>query len=97
MKQSIVITEAQLSEAIMLVGISLRQRIDQKGRDSFVNPNEMWGVTEVEVNGLREAVHSKVFSRIQEELLDVAVSCVLGIASLRAHGEPKKPVQGENA
>lgn len=100
MKQSIEITEDLISEALTMLGISLRRRLIEKGRDSFVNAHEILGATEVEVLELKEAVHIKEPQRISEELLDVAVGCVFGVASLKAHArvqDPKKPVQGEKA
>jgi hypothetical protein len=96
MKQSIEITEDLISDALTLLGISLRRRLTEKGCDSFVNAHETLGATEVEVAELREAVHLKDPQRISEELLDVAVGCVFGVASLRAHARlAKKPVQGD--
>lgn len=95
MKQSVEITEDLISEALTMLGVNLRRRLIEKGRDSFVNANETLGATEAE---LREAVHIKEPQRICEELLDVAVGCVIGVASLKAHSrvqEDKKPVQGE--
>lgn len=98
MKQSVEITEDLISEALTMLGISLRRRLLEKGRDSFVNAHEILGATEVEMVELREAVHIKEPQRVSEELLDVAVGCVFGVASLKAHGrlpDQKKPVPGE--
>lgn len=85
MKQSIELTDDQFSLALRLLGDALRKRIAEKGRDSFVNAHEILGTTVVEVGELEEAVHRKITIEVISELLDVAVGCVVGIASLHAH------------
>ena len=90
MKQSVELTEEQISIALKLLGVALNRRIQEKGRDSFVNAHEILGATEVEVAELREAVHKKVTIDIISELLDVAVGCVVGVASLNLYSMPKK-------
>lgn len=85
MKQSIELTEEQFSFALKLLGAALSSRIKEKGRDSFINAHEILGATLVEVGELEEAVHRKVTLEVISELLDVAVGCVVGVASLNAH------------
>lgn len=89
MKQSILVSDEEIAEALTLLGIALKRRLAEKGYDSFVNAHEILGATEVEVMELKEAVHIKEPQRVIEELLDVAVGCVFGVASLKAHGRPK--------
>lgn len=87
MKQSLVLTDEQIALALKLLGSSLQERLKEKGRDSFVNMHEILGATEVEVVELKEAVHGKNRVEVIAELLDVAVGCVVGIASLHAHDQ----------
>jgi hypothetical protein len=97
MKQSVEVTEDQISEALTLLGINLRRRLIDKGRDSFINPKETLGDLRLEMNEVEQAVQIKEPQRIIEELLDVAVGCVFGVASIKAHAqvqEAKKPIQG---
>lgn len=91
MKTSVEVTEEYISQALNLLGTALRYRLNEKGADSFVNPHEILGATEVEVMELREAVHLKKNALIVEELIDVAVGCIFGVASIKAHqgGEKK--------
>lgn len=89
MKQSVVVNDEEISEALTLLGIALKRRLVEKGHDSFVNAHEILGATEVEMVELKEAVHIKEPQRVIEELLDVAVGCVFGVASLKAHARPK--------
>lgn len=88
MKQSVEVSEQAIGEALQQLGLSLSRRLAEKGRDSFVNAHEILGATEVEMVELREAVHIKEPQRIMEELMDVAVGCVFGVASLKANMKP---------
>lgn len=97
MKQSVEVTEEQISNALTMLGINLRRRLLEKGRDSFINGKEILGDLRLEMNDLEQAVHIKEPQRIIEELLDVAVGSVFGVASIKAHlqvQDAQKPVQG---
>lgn len=97
MKQSVEVTEDQISNALTMLGINLRRRLLEKGRDSFINPKEILGDLRLEMNEVEEAIQIKESQRIIEELLDVAVGCVFGVASIKAHTpvlDAPKPVQG---
>jgi len=96
-KQSVEVTEEQISNALTMLGINLRRRLLAKGRDSFINPKAILGDLRLEMNEVEEAVQIKEPQRIIEELLDVAVGCVFGVASIKAHTqvhETPKPAQG---
>lgn len=97
MKQSVEVTEDQISEALTMLGINLRRRLLDKGRDSFINAKEILGDLRLEMNEVEEAVQIKEPQRIMEELMDVAVGCVFGVASIKAHArvqDAPKPIQG---
>lgn len=96
MKQSVEVTEEQISGALTMLGINLRRRLIDKGRDSFINPKETLGDLRLEMNEVEQAVQIKEPQRIIEELLDVAVGCVFGVASIKAHAQAQeqKPIQG---
>lgn len=95
MKQSIEVSEEQISNALTMLGINLRRRLMEKGRDSFINSKEMLGDLRLEMNEVEEAVQIKEPQRIIEELLDVAVGCVFGVASIKTHlHDAQKPIQG---
>lgn len=97
MKQSVEVTDDQISEALTQLGINLRRRLMDKGRESFINPKETLGDLRLEMNEVEEAIQIKESQRIIEELLDVAVGCVFGVASIKAHArvqDTPKPNQG---
>lgn len=97
MKQSVEVTEDQISNALTSLGINLRRRLLEKGRDSFINAKEILGDLRLEMNEVEEAVQIKEPQRIIDELLDVAVGCVFGVASIKAHTQvqdSQKPAQG---
>ncbi len=95
MKQSVEITEGQISEAITLVGINLTRRLTEKGRDSFVNPSEALGEIVIRISELQHAVQIKEPQRIIEEFMNVAVGCIVGVASIKANAASQDKKQGE--
>lgn len=97
MKQSVEVSEDQISNALTALGISLRRRLLEKGRDSFVNPKEILGDLRLGMNEVENAVQIKEPQRIIDELLYVAVDCVFGVASIKSHTQvqdAQKPAQG---
>jgi len=95
MKQSVDVTQEQISEALQLLGISLQRRLIEKGRESFVNATEAFGDAVIKMGELEHAVHIKESQRIIDAFLDVAVGCVHGVASLKAMARAQEKKQGE--
>jgi hypothetical protein len=97
-KQSIEISPDLISESVALLGMNLHRRLQEKGFDSFVNSQEAFGATMIEMRALEAAIESKDPKRIMDKLMDVSVGCIFGVASIKAHArlqDQKKPVQGE--
>jgi NTP pyrophosphatase (non-canonical NTP hydrolase) len=78
------VTDAELERAAAAAYAALKARMQQKGRRPYHGKHEMLGVLTEEYFETVEAVHSKQHARIREELLDVAVTAIFGIASADA-------------
>lgn len=63
---------------------NLKKRLDQKGYGSFKSSHEIYGIIAEETNiELLGAIHkNEPLSEIQKELLDIAVACIFGYASI---------------
>lgn len=87
MRQTVEVGEEYIAEALTLLGVNLKRRLAEKGRGSFISPHEILGAVQVELRQVEEAIYVKEPRRISEELLDVAVGCVFGVASMKAQAK----------
>jgi len=78
------ITEEQVDQAIDVVRFAIKRRLAQKGWGAFVSRHEILGILEEERHEMIEAVHHETQERLSEELIDIAVGCVFGVASIKA-------------
>ncbi len=65
---------------------ALDRRLGKHGSGAYAGPHEILGVIDEEYDELRDAVRSNVDADTAAELMDIAVGCVFGIASLRTLG-----------
>jgi NTP pyrophosphatase (non-canonical NTP hydrolase) len=68
---------------------SVQKRIDKHGRGMVVSDHEALGVLEEEYHELTDAVTANDRDAIIEEWLDVAVTCIITVASVVAGAEQK--------
>ena len=61
-----------------------RRELDRKGPGIFTSRHEILGVVAEEYWELTEAIHSGDADRIQDELRDIAVAALHGLASLKS-------------
>jgi NTP pyrophosphatase (non-canonical NTP hydrolase) len=78
------ITEEQIDLAMQLLKEKLKFRLRQKGYGTFASTHEIAGVVDEEYRELKEAVHYNDLNNFKEELLDVAVGAVFGVACVEA-------------
>ncbi len=77
------LTPDQQDAALELVRDLYRKRMKEKGVHSFASIHEILGILAEEHNlELLKAVHENDHAQVRKELLDIAVACVHGIASL---------------
>ena len=60
----------------------LNKRLHQKGSGVFASPHEALGIITEEYFELIEAVKSNEDARVLDELADIAVGCLIGMASI---------------
>jgi NTP pyrophosphatase (non-canonical NTP hydrolase) len=75
------VSEEVVQKTLKLFEAVLREKIKQKGDRSFNSPHEALGVLTEEYMELIQAVQSNNPNLVREELLDVAVSAIWGVAS----------------
>lgn len=75
-------TMARLTAALTAVAGKIGYRLTQKGPGLFVDRHQIWGRVDEEVNEFKEAVHSKDLCHSADELFDIAVAAIWGIASM---------------
>lgn len=57
-------------------------RLKQKGPGLFIDRHQIYGVIAEEVNELLDAIHNNDLENMEEELIDVVVAALWGLASL---------------
>lgn len=81
------LTNDDLQKAIQAIDAKLMFRARQKGMGSMASSHEILGIIEDETQEYRDEVHAKAAAeRKIEELKDIAVACVFGIASIESGG-----------
>lgn len=58
------------------------ERLNKKGYGIFISTHEILGVVNEEHHELVEAIKNNDLENIREELMDIAVACIHGIASI---------------
>jgi len=61
-------------------------RLGEKGYGSFISEHETLGVITEEYDELIDAVRADDPAAVRKELMDIAVACVFGDASIHANG-----------
>lgn len=68
---------------------ALLDRVEKHGPGAYAGPHETLGILLEEVHELHDAVRSNVDEDTAKELVDIAVGCIFGVASLRTLGRIK--------
>jgi len=81
------IHDEEIKAALQQLADKIDYRMHQKGKGSFSSGHEILGILMDEVQEYRDAVHLRMPDTNKvEELLDVAVAAVFGIACIQAGG-----------
>lgn len=76
-----------LQDAVEAVSEKLDFRIKQKGLGTMASCHEILGILDEELQEYRDEVHAKAGAETKiEELKDIAVAALFGIASIQAGG-----------
>jgi hypothetical protein len=85
MDQRVDVTDQEMIDAVRVVTDSLQRRVAEKGRKCYIGPHEIYGTAAEEFNKeLLDAMHKNDREGFCSELVDVAVTCLFGLASIRA-------------
>lgn len=79
-----IINDTDIHDAIISIEDRLKEKIEKKGNLGFVSHHEALGVITEEYYELLKSVHKNKTHNYVEELMDVALSCIYGLASYRA-------------
>ena len=63
---------------------SLNKRLIEKGRGSFSSRHEVLGICTEEYEELIDAIQKGDLSNVKDELIDLAVACILGITCINS-------------
>lgn len=73
--------------ALMGVSEKLEYRKKQKGLGVMASNHEIYGIIRQETSEYEEAIHKRMSDEAKvEELKDIAVACLFGIASIQSKG-----------
>lgn len=75
-----------IGEAITQLERKLSFRLKEKGSGTFKSRHEILGIVTEEHFELIDAVKSGTLEEVKQELLDIAVGALFGIASIEAKG-----------
>jgi hypothetical protein len=81
------IKDEHLTVALEALISAIQKRIEKHGRAMVASDHEALGIIEEEYNELKDAITANDRDNIMEELFDVAVSCVITVASVVAGAE----------
>jgi hypothetical protein len=82
----LIVDDEHVRTAIGLVVANLERRLKEKGKGTFASKHEILGIIHEELFELTQAIHAHggVHKEIADELSDIAVACIYGIACIEA-------------
>lgn len=81
------LSERELQQALKGVMEKYGYRIEQKGHGAMASNHEIFGIIKQETSEYEAAIHQRLSDEEKiEELKDIAVACIFGIASIQSGG-----------
>ena len=77
----ILVSQKNIDQAVQFFNSELQRRIEQKGQYSHITPHETLGLVTEEYHEMLSAVHQNNAAEFGQELTDIAVGCIFGLAS----------------
>jgi type VI protein secretion system component VasK len=84
------LSKSNFYEVVGQLTAKIRQTAEKKGMGGCVSPHEILGIVEEEYEEFKAEVMNNDPDRAQEELLDIAVACIWGLASYNAKTVERK-------
>jgi NTP pyrophosphatase (non-canonical NTP hydrolase) len=63
------------------IGDAITRRLREKGDGAYASEHETYGIIAEEFDELRDAMRANDPANFREELVDIAVACIIGMAS----------------
>jgi hypothetical protein len=79
MRRQITLTEQ--ARAVERVARGVERQLQEKGRGVFASPHEAMGIITEEYHEAIGALQANLYVQFQDELIDIAVACIVGLAS----------------
>ena len=87
MSQRPELSDNEIQVCIHLVKVKINVRLREKHRGAYAGNHETYGILAEEFNKeLLDALHAKNNEKFFDELIDIAVGAILGMASMEANG-----------
>lgn len=83
MSERPLVDNEQIKDAIDDMRQVMQRRLEEKGRGAFLSRHEILGIIEEEYSELVGAVTEPDMAPVVDELLDVAVACLFGVACIK--------------
>lgn len=75
------LSQPAIEGAIQTIRDKIEYRLNKKGKGDYIGTHETYGIIAEEFYELMIAMHGNNARDFVEELLDIAVACVIGMAS----------------
>ena len=82
MKDRTPVKKESIETAITWITEKLYDRMHQEDKGFYYSIHEFRGSLDEEVNELKNAMHDKNITEVLEEIQDVAVCCIIALASI---------------
>ncbi len=81
-KSRIFVKDTVIQGAVAITVEKLKDRLKKHGVYSMMGPHEILGIVTEEYQELITATHQNLRQEVKSELVDIAVACIFGLASL---------------
>ncbi len=90
------VSDELILKALEALTVNVGRKIEEKGRGAFISSHETLGQVTEEYTELIGAVHNNDPVEIGQELMDIAVAAVFGVASMFVKEEELKASSTES-
>jgi hypothetical protein len=90
------VTDQEITQALQNVADALRIRLTIKGRKCYISLHEVDGVLDQEIRQFKNEVQKNDRNVARLKLVDAAISCIFGIASLSTQERVEKQEAGRS-
>ena len=80
------LTDEDLKKAVAILVGKIHERLDEKGKGIFMTSHEVYGIISEEHHELLHAIETGTGEEIYDEMLDIAVAALVGMASAESGG-----------